>query len=261
MGLRDLLINIKTEVYSEIAYHSGTISFYAEDAIDTAKEFGSEIVDLSKEIAEGAVDLCQDGIGLYLDYKAERFERFFENIEMLLTTDPYTQGKKEGYNLAAESYEKIYISTKDEYEKIILQLNKSIAFYDTQIDLIDQIIENQRNIVKELKETQRDEIKRVVKIKQCTPNDLEGFTAFPKNISLLDMISSKKVRQYRKGQLNGYREAERLYQNKLNILKEKYESLVSEKISISNDYKKLYEELLKEQYILTESIVSLKLVN
>ena len=50
--------------------------------------------------------------------------------------------KKEGYNLAAESYEKIYISTKDEYEKIILQLNKSIAFYDTQIDLIDQIIEN-----------------------------------------------------------------------------------------------------------------------
>lgn len=75
------------------------------------------------------------------------------------------------------------------------------------------------------------------------------------------MISSKKVRQYRKGQLNGYREAERLYQNKLNILKEKYESLVSEKISISNDYKKLYEELLKEQYILTESIVSLKLVN
>lgn len=74
------------------------------------------------------------------------------------------------------------------------------------------------------------------------------------------MISSKKVRQYRKGQLNGYRGAERLYQNKLNILKEKYESLVSEKISISNDYKKLYEELLKEQYILTESIVSLKLV-
>ena len=50
------------------------------------------------------------------------------------------------------------------------------------------------------------------------------------------MISSKKVRQYRKGQLNGYREAERLYQNKLNILKEKYESLVSKKISISNDY-------------------------
>lgn len=44
--------------------------------------------------------------------------------------------------MAAESYEKIYISTKDEYEKIILQLNKSIAFYDTQIDLIDQIIEN-----------------------------------------------------------------------------------------------------------------------
>ena len=74
------------------------------------------------------------------------------------------------------------------------------------------------------------------------------------------MISSKKVRQYRKRQLNGYREAERLYQNKLNILKEKYESLVSKKISISNDYKKLYEELLKEQYILTESIVSLKLV-
>ena len=74
------------------------------------------------------------------------------------------------------------------------------------------------------------------------------------------MISSKKVRQYRKAQLNGYREAERLYQNKLNILKEKYESLVSKKISISNDYKKLYEELLKEQYILTESIVSLKLV-
>ena len=74
------------------------------------------------------------------------------------------------------------------------------------------------------------------------------------------MISSKKVRQYRKGQLNGYREAERLYQNKLNILKEKYESLVSKKISISNDYKKLYEELLKEQNILTESIVSLKLV-
>ena len=74
------------------------------------------------------------------------------------------------------------------------------------------------------------------------------------------MISSKKVRQYRKGQVNGYREAERLYQNKLNILKEKYESLVSKKISISNDYKKLYEELLKEQYILTESIVSLKLV-
>ena len=74
------------------------------------------------------------------------------------------------------------------------------------------------------------------------------------------MISSKKVRQYRKGQLNGYREAERLYQNKLNILKEKYESFVSKKISISNDYKKLYEELLKEQYILTESIASLKLV-
>lgn len=40
------------------------------------------------------------------------------------------------------------------------------------------------------------------------------------------MISSKKVRQYRKGQLNGYREAERLCQNKFNILKEKYESLV-----------------------------------
>ena len=35
--------------------------------------------------------------------------------------------------------------TKDEYEKIILQLNKSIAFYDTQIDLIDQIIENQKS--------------------------------------------------------------------------------------------------------------------
>ena len=94
MGLRDLLINIKTEVYSEITYHSGAISFYTEDAKDTAKKFGSEIVDLSKEIAEEAVDLCQDGIGLYLDYKAERFERFFENIEMLLTTDPYAQGKK-----------------------------------------------------------------------------------------------------------------------------------------------------------------------
>ena len=42
----------------------------------------------------------------------------------------------------AESYKKIYIFTKDEYEKIILQLKKSIALYDTQIDLIDQIIEN-----------------------------------------------------------------------------------------------------------------------
>ena len=37
MGLRDLLINIKTEVYSEITYHSGAISFYTEDAKDTAK--------------------------------------------------------------------------------------------------------------------------------------------------------------------------------------------------------------------------------
>lgn len=89
MGLRDLLINIKTEVYSEITYHSGAISFYAEDAKDTAKEFGSEIVDLSKEIAEEAVDLCQDGIGLYLDYgiglyldyKVERFERFLRILK------------------------------------------------------------------------------------------------------------------------------------------------------------------------------------
>lgn len=260
MGIRDLLRNIGCDIYSELSYLSGSISFDAGQTIDDVKEFGEDIVDVGKDIAEGAIDLCQDGIDLYLDYKTERFERFFENIEMILTSDPYTQGKKEGYDLAADSYERIYISTRDEYEKTIVQLNDSILYYDRKIELMDQVIKNQKKIVEELKKVQNEEKHRVAKIKQCLPHDLDGFTLFPKNESLLDLITSKKVRQYRKGQLNGYREAEQLYQKKLNNLKEKYESLVTEKLSISNGYKKLYEELLKEECILTESIVSLKLV-
>lgn len=256
MGIRDLFI----EVYSELSYLSGSISFEAGQARDDIKEFGEDIVDVGRDIAEGVSDLCQEGIDLYLDYRAERFERFFENIEMILTSDPYTQGKKEGYDLAADSYGKIYISTRDEYEKIIEQLNNSILYYDKKIELMDKIIKNQKKIVEELKKVQNEEKNRVAKIKQCSPHDLDGFTVFPKNESLLDLIVSKKVRKYRKGQLNGYREAEQLYQKKLNNLKEKYESLVTEKLSISNGYKKLYEELLKEECILTESIVSLKLV-
>lgn len=260
MGIRDWLRDIGCDIYSELAYHSGDLKFFVEDAVDTAKEFSDEIIDFGKEFGEGTIDLCQEGLELYLDYRAEKCERFFENIEMLLTSDPYTQGKKEGYNLAAYSYEKIYISTKEDYEKIVMQLNNSISYYDRKIDLLDQFIKNQNKIIEELKKAQSEEENRVVKVKQCTPNDLEGFTAFPKNESLLDLISSKKVRQYRKGQLNGYREAEQLYQNKLNSLKEKYESVISEKITISNEYKQLYEELLTEECTLTESIVSLKLV-
>ena len=127
MGLFDnLFFEIKTKLL-EI----GTLTVSAlddapraiKDGLDDLKDFGNDMKDDFKElgeiVVEGSADLIQTGVDLYLDYTCEKIDRFFENMDVLLMNDPYSEGKKQGYNNAAFYYEPIYKSTKESYIAII----------------------------------------------------------------------------------------------------------------------------------------------
>lgn len=230
---------------------------YMKDGASELKEDFQELSDICKE---GFVELSSDALDMYLDYKVEKIERFFENLNAVISNDPYTDGKKEGYNKAAQYYEQIYIETEQAFEDEIKRINSSISEYEQKIDYLLDLISKRKAQIKHFQAIEKHEQIRVSNLKHCSREDLKGFTAFPKNRNLLDLIASTKVRKMRQGQLDGFSEAKQLYQNKLNALQMQYEVILQEKINVSSSFKQLYDELLKQEFILTESIVSLELV-
>lgn len=221
---------------------------------------------------EDSVDKIEEKIDDSLDYisdkvftpQLEKFidnsDRFFENCEALLSEDPYIEGKKQGYEKASYYYKAVYISTKDSYVETLQSLNNKQDSVTDDIQILEKLLQKKKNELKRITQKREAEKVRVSKITGLSLYDFDNFTLFPKNRNVLDAISSKKLRQLRKGQLDGYNEAKTLYEQRLIELKTEFEKNIQDKINLISDYIKLYEDMQQEIMKMTETIISLSLI-
>lgn len=99
--------------------------------------------------------------------------------------------------------------------------------------------------------------KRVSKITNKTIYELEDFELIPENRTVLDLISSKKLREVRLGYFDGFMEAKMLYRTKLESLKKEFETELNDKITVTEQYIDIYDKIIKEIDALGRQMVAL----
>lgn len=236
----------------------------AEGLLSVLLYYGYSILDktddMTSDLKDTLYDAATDTYIRVCEYKAELETQFFASLDILTLEDPYTEGKAEGYCTAAKYYEQIYNETKHAYEIIINKLDSEIQDYDVAIREFLEILDRKKEEFENFKKIENAEKKRVSKLKNCSIDDLDRFTAFPKNRSLLEIIVSPKLKKYRHGQCDGYDSAKNLFQQRINELLQKSNKIIEEKSVLSQEYAQLYREILTKQFAVAETIISLELV-
>lgn len=147
-------------------------------------------------------------------------ERTIEKI----IKDPYIEGKKSGYKRAAQEYQRVYVSIKNRYERLndkidcafsgetdkFADLNKYLMSLETKRKALENEIDKRRSAV------------------LGDAGTLGGAMLFSE--SLFELLLEKVwKRKFDKAEIEGYTEAKKLYEEKLQKLKAEFECQLEEK--------------------------------
>ena len=213
----------------------------AKDTCDDLKDFAKETKEDFKEfgeiIAEGAVDLAETAVADGIDYTEQKIDRYFENWEAILSDDPYTDGKIEGYNKAAEHFELLYRELQDQRKNLLQAAKQQNEFLSDKASNLNRLLEELKKQSENARKVRDEQIENVAKAKKLSIHDVSNFSVRPKNSNLLDLIASKKLREMKRGELDGFEEAKRLYKKKF------------------DEENKIFQSRLKEYYEISEQMI------
>lgn len=168
-----------------------------------------------------------------------------------VTSDPETEGKKDGYERAANEYEPIYQGLKKEYDSAIAEIQRQKRNYyvesEVQIGYLAQL------------EKKRDDLQERVNYKAKQAAEAHGVSV-PFLMSsfsgtdivqdtgwgLMKCITDSRMRKRKEAEKAGYSEAKRLYERKLKSLRDKLEQEKADAYRWLRDYADLITEVLIE---------------
>lgn len=199
-------------------------------------------------------------LGKALDHAEERIDRTLENWDAVLSDDPYIEGKENGYKKAAKLYENLFIELNKKNDEILKEARKLEKDTSKKVIFTAELLEKKKSELTRLKERKKEKCESIAQLKGYSLYQIEMFTLFPDNKSLLDVIASKKLREMKSGELNGFTEAKKMYDNKLEEQKRKFENNLNEIIEIKNEYVILYEKIIDEIKVINQQMIALEIL-
>lgn len=210
-------------------------------------------------IREGICDLLpsDEQIDKFYGNIEKKGNRFFDNLYAIVSDTPYVDGKEMGYNLASAYYLEEYELTKVFYNDALAKVKNRKNIFSTDKEVLEYILNRRKDDLKVLQKKKSELQKRVSKITNKTIYELEDFELIPENRTVLDLISSKKLREVRLGYFDGFMEAKILYRTKLESLKKEFETELNDKITVTEQYIDIYDKIIKEIDALGRQMVAL----
>ena len=197
--------------------------------------------------------------------KKEDYDRAIGKKGLLMTTgpcllpkevveaakkDPIIEGKKRGYQQAAEEFEKVYNELKIEYDNAKKLFKKQITQKDKQLEeyivALEKLEKEKSKLENELK---AQENRLEVKSNQRAGLIYFDFSSILKNHPKFD-----------KAKIDGYNEAKAMYIKKLSYLKGQLTKLRNEANTVINEHQELISLTLSEISQLKIVITEMKLV-
>ncbi len=208
-----------------------------------------------------------DILGLPQDPLSDMVKTTYQVVKEVVS-DPETEGKKAGYERAAQVYEPIYQSMKAHYHDVIQALEEETRHNDTiSLKLIHKLksLETKRD---QLKQELARQYQMTARKTDASAGDLKTFSGSGfswsadtsyglfSDFDLLGWIHNKRRAPYEK---QGYAEAEALYKEKMQQLNEIF---AQEEASLQNklkEYSSLIADILNEIATLKKEIADLQL--
>ncbi len=242
----------------------------ADCAIDTIKDYKDDLVDTVDtlkdcaeglgEIAEGAKDLAEYGVELGRDYVGEKIDRHFENWKVVLSDDPYIDGKKIGYSRAAYHYEKLYEELQEQQKKLLLDIENQQKSLENDLNNKIILLHEMREYLKDAQNKKKEQEKKIANAHNLSIYEVSDFSLFPKNSTIFDLITSNKLQKKKRGELDGFEEASKLYQKKFTEENEIFQKRLKEYSDISEETINILKEIMEEINSVNRQIVTLDIL-
>lgn len=255
-----------------ISWRVGSVVDAVKDTKDDLKDFAKDTKDDFKElgeiVVEGSADLAKTAVELSADYVQEKVEdsfcrtvdkvdRFFENCDAILSDDPYIDGKKNGYERASYVFDELYRKQDEENKAFLAVIKRNDIYLEFKLQYIKDAIEKKNSELELLKQKKAENIKVASEASGYSIEDVQVFITDTKCSTLFDLITNKKLKEMKKGEVAGFNEAKKLFESRLIDMKEKYNKAIDE--IIINDEKELdlYMEICNDISQINEDIVAM----
>lgn len=164
--------------------------------------------------------------------------------------DPVIEGKKRGYQQAAEEFEKVYNELKIEYDNAKKLFERQIKQKDKELDTYISVL----TILESEKEKWEQELKEQETRLDVTVNTSGGFIYFDFKSFI------KNHPKFDQAKIEGYNEAKALYKRKLSYLKGKLKKLQKEADAAIVEHQALIAMTLSEITKIRMAIAEMKLI-
>lgn len=192
-------------------------------------------------------------MGLFDLFPGSGKPSIFDVIDFVdaVTSDPETDGKKDGYERAANEYEPIYLELKKEYDSAILEIQRQKRNYDVESDAkIGYLaqLEKKRDSLQERVNYKAKQVASEHGISVSSLMDSFSSAGVVRDTSwdMMRFITDSRMRKRKEAEKAGYSEAKRLYEGKLKSLRDKLEQEKSNASRQLRDYAGLISKVLEE---------------
>ena len=197
---------------------------------------------------DGGIDM-----GLFDWLPGYRTPNIFDAIEFIdsVTSDPETEGKKDGYERAAKEYEPIYQDLKHEYDSAIAEIECQKKNYDiessVQIGYLSKL-EEKRDSLQERVNAKAQQTASAYGVSVSTLMSSFSSAGVVQGTSwdLMRFITDSRMRRRKEAEKVGYSEAKQLYEKKLKSLRDKLEQEKENASRQLKDYANLISKILAE---------------
>ncbi len=206
-------------------------------------------------------------MGLFAPVPGRRKPSISDILDFIdsITSDPEVDGKKDGYERAANEYEPIYQELKKEYDSAISEIKRLKQNYDTassaKIEYLAQL-EKKRDSLQERVNYKAKQIASEHGISVSSLMSSFSNTGVVQDTSwdIMRFITDSRMRKRKEAEKVGYSEAKRLYEEKLKSLRDKLERVKANASRQLKDYAELISKVLAEIEDIQIKIADLEIV-
>lgn len=192
-------------------------------------------------------------MGLFDFFPGSGKPSIFDVIDFVdaVTSDPETDGKKDGYERAANEYEPIYQELKREYDRAIMEIQRQKQSYDVESDAkIGYLaqLEKKRDSLQERVNRRATQVASEHGVSVSTLMSSFSSAGVVRDTSwdMMRFITDSRMRKRKEAEKAGYSEAKRLYEGKLRSLRDKLEQEKTNANRQLKDYAELISKVLAE---------------
>lgn len=192
-------------------------------------------------------------MGLFDLFPGRSTPNLFDVVKFVdaVTSDPVTEGKKDGYERAANEYEPIYQELKKEYEQAIAEIQRQRNAYDRQSDESISYLAQLEKERDRMQASVNDKARQVASNYGISVSSLMGSFSSTNVVrdtrwDMMNFITDSRMQKRKVAEKAGYSEAKQLYERKLNSLHDKLNIEKENGSKQLKEYADLIANILKE---------------